>query len=96
MYDLDIKEALSQLPQQEVDLRNQWLKRGMDYSCERIYLPKALQVWSLCLSTTIMCIVKQCSVGGSRVFDEWIVSPSLGTECEVFLLKWYKDSRMET
>jgi ubiquinol-cytochrome c reductase subunit 7 len=26
MYDLDIKEALSRLPQQEVDLRNQRLK----------------------------------------------------------------------
>ncbi|CAM6014923.1 unnamed protein product [Sphagnum balticum] len=36
-------EALSRLPQQEVDLRNQQLKRGMDYSCKRIYLPKALQ-----------------------------------------------------
>ncbi|CAM6051843.1 unnamed protein product, partial [Sphagnum compactum] len=43
MYDLDIKEALSQLPQQEVDLHNQRLKRAMDYSCKHIYLPKALQ-----------------------------------------------------
>jgi hypothetical protein len=40
MYDLDIKEALSQLPQQEVDLRNQQLKRAMDYSC--IHISKSI------------------------------------------------------
>ncbi|XP_024365005.1 cytochrome b-c1 complex subunit 7-2, mitochondrial [Physcomitrium patens] len=43
MYDLDIKEALSRLPQQEVDLRNQRLKRAMDYSMKHQYLPKDLQ-----------------------------------------------------
>jgi ubiquinol-cytochrome c reductase subunit 7 len=43
MYDLDIKEALSRLPQQEVDLRNQRLKRAMDYSGKHTYMPKALQ-----------------------------------------------------
>jgi ubiquinol-cytochrome c reductase subunit 7 len=40
---LDIKEALARLPQQEVDLRNQRLKRAMDYSGKHIYMPKALQ-----------------------------------------------------
>jgi ubiquinol-cytochrome c reductase subunit 7 len=43
MYDLDIKEALSRLPQQEVDLRNQRLKRALDYSGKHTYMPKALQ-----------------------------------------------------
>ncbi|XP_024377497.1 cytochrome b-c1 complex subunit 7-1, mitochondrial isoform X2 [Physcomitrium patens] len=39
----DIKEALSRLPQEEVDLRNQRLKRAMDYSMKHQYLPKELQ-----------------------------------------------------
>ena len=44
LYDLDIKEALERLPQQERDLRNQRLKRAMDYSMKHQYLPKELQV----------------------------------------------------
>jgi hypothetical protein len=58
MYDLDIKEALSRLPQQEVDLRNQRLKRALDYSGKHTYMPKALQVWCLCLSATSMCVLE--------------------------------------
>lgn len=44
LYDLDIKEALNRLPQQEVDFRNQRLKRAMDYSAKHMYMPKDLQV----------------------------------------------------
>jgi hypothetical protein len=44
LNDLDIKEALNRLPQQEVDARNQRLKRAMDCSMKHAYLPKDLQV----------------------------------------------------
>jgi ubiquinol-cytochrome c reductase subunit 7 len=44
MYDLDVKEALNRLPQQEVDYRNQRLRRAIDYSMKHQYLPKDLQV----------------------------------------------------
>ena len=35
---LDVKEALSRLPKEEIDLRNQRLKRAMDLSLKHIYL----------------------------------------------------------
>lgn len=44
MYDLDIKEALSRLPREIVDARNQRLKRAMDLSMKHDYLPDSLQV----------------------------------------------------
>ena len=44
LNDLDIKEALNRLPQEEVDARNQRLKRAMDCSMKHAYLPKDLQV----------------------------------------------------
>lgn len=44
LNDLDIKEALNRLPQQEVDSRNQRLKRAMDCSMKHMYLPKDVQV----------------------------------------------------
>ncbi|XP_057960179.1 cytochrome b-c1 complex subunit 7 [Malania oleifera] len=43
MYDLDIKEALSRLPREIVDARNQRLKRAMDLSLKHKYLPEDLQ-----------------------------------------------------
>ena len=39
----DVEEALSRLPQEELDLRNQRLKRAMDLSLKHVYLPKELQ-----------------------------------------------------
>ncbi|MCO5562967.1 hypothetical protein L7F22_016603 [Adiantum nelumboides] len=41
--DLDIKEALSRLPQSVVDARNQRIKRAMDLSMKHSHLPKELQ-----------------------------------------------------
>lgn len=55
MYDLDIKEALNRLPQQEVDYRNQRLKRAMDYSLKHQYLPKDLQVLFLACYLHLFC-----------------------------------------
>ncbi|KAJ7549687.1 hypothetical protein O6H91_07G062500 [Diphasiastrum complanatum] len=43
LYDLDVKEALRRLPEDEVDLRNQRLKRALDCSLKHVYLPKELQ-----------------------------------------------------
>ncbi|KAL1532437.1 cytochrome b-c1 complex subunit 7-like [Salvia divinorum] len=43
MYDLDVKEALSRLPREIVDARNQRLKRAMDLSLKHEYLPEDLQ-----------------------------------------------------
>ncbi|KAJ7533875.1 hypothetical protein O6H91_13G068700 [Diphasiastrum complanatum] len=43
LYDLDVKEALKRLPQSEVDLRNQRLKRAIDYSLKHHYMPQDLQ-----------------------------------------------------
>ncbi|GBG71491.1 hypothetical protein CBR_g8907 [Chara braunii] len=43
MYDLDVGEALRRLPQSEVDLRNQRLKRAIDHSMKHTYLTKELQ-----------------------------------------------------
>ncbi|KAH6790874.1 Cytochrome bd ubiquinol oxidase [Perilla frutescens var. frutescens] len=43
MYELDVKEALSRLPKQVVDARNQRLKRAMDLSMKHEYLPEDLQ-----------------------------------------------------
>ncbi|CAN6209642.1 unnamed protein product, partial [Urochloa humidicola] len=42
-HDLDIKEALSRLPREVVDARNQRLKRAMDLSMKHQYLPDDLQ-----------------------------------------------------
>ncbi|PIA65471.1 hypothetical protein AQUCO_00100755v1 [Aquilegia coerulea] len=42
-YDLDIKEALSRLPREIVDARNQRLKRAMDLSMKHEYLSEELQ-----------------------------------------------------
>ncbi|KAJ6406274.1 hypothetical protein OIU84_009907, partial [Salix udensis] len=42
-YELDIKEALSRLPREIVDARNQRLKRAMDLSMKHEYLPDDLQ-----------------------------------------------------
>lgn len=39
----DVDEALKRLPQDEVDARNQRLKRAMDLSLKHEYLPKELQ-----------------------------------------------------
>jgi hypothetical protein len=44
MQDLDVKEALSRLPQSVVDARNQRLKRAMDLSLKHSHLPEDLQV----------------------------------------------------
>ncbi|CAM8960555.1 unnamed protein product [Rhodiola kirilowii] len=43
MYDLDIREALSRLPRQVVDARNQRIKRAMDLSMKHQYLPEEMQ-----------------------------------------------------
>uniref|UniRef100_K3ZYA7 Cytochrome b-c1 complex subunit 7 n=1 Tax=Setaria italica TaxID=4555 RepID=K3ZYA7_SETIT len=43
-HDLDIKEALSRLPREVVDARNQRLKRAMDLSMKHKYLPDEVQV----------------------------------------------------
>ncbi|KAH7425942.1 hypothetical protein KP509_11G078500 [Ceratopteris richardii] len=43
LQDLDVKEALSRLPQSVVDARNQRLKRAMDLSMKHSHLPKELQ-----------------------------------------------------
>jgi len=40
---LDNEEALNRLPQEELDLRNQRLKRAMDLSMKHTYLPKEMQ-----------------------------------------------------
>uniref|UniRef100_K3ZXZ1 Cytochrome b-c1 complex subunit 7 n=1 Tax=Setaria italica TaxID=4555 RepID=K3ZXZ1_SETIT len=42
-HDLDIKEALSRLPREVVDARNQRLKRAMDLSMKHKYLPDEVQ-----------------------------------------------------
>ncbi|KAF5183965.1 Cytochrome b-c1 complex subunit [Thalictrum thalictroides] len=42
-YDVDIKEALSRLPREIVDARNQRLKRAMDLSMKHEYLSDDLQ-----------------------------------------------------
>ncbi|KAK9835145.1 hypothetical protein WJX81_001074 [Elliptochloris bilobata] len=39
----DVEEALKRLPQEEVDARNQRLKRASDCSLKKAYLPKDLQ-----------------------------------------------------
>ena len=39
----DVDEVLKRLPQDEVDARNQRLKRAMDLSLKHVYLPKDLQ-----------------------------------------------------
>ena len=39
----DVDEALKRLPQDEVDARNQRLKRAMDLSLKHEYLSKSLQ-----------------------------------------------------
>lgn len=39
----DVAEALRRMPQQEVDLRNQRLKRAHDCSLKKAYLPKHIQ-----------------------------------------------------
>ncbi len=39
----DVDEALKRLPQDEVDARNQRLKRAMDLSLKHEYLPNDLQ-----------------------------------------------------
>jgi ubiquinol-cytochrome c reductase subunit 7 len=39
----DVDEALKRLPQEEVDARNQRLKRASDVSLKKAYLPKDLQ-----------------------------------------------------
>ena len=39
----DTEEALRRLPQEEVDLRMQRLKRAMDLSMKHVYLPKDMQ-----------------------------------------------------
>ena len=39
----DVGEALARLPQDEVDARNQRLKRAMDLSLKRDYLPPSLR-----------------------------------------------------
>ncbi|KAI7741302.1 hypothetical protein M8C21_009369 [Ambrosia artemisiifolia] len=43
MESLDIKEALTRLPREIVDVRNQWLLRAMDLSMKHEYLSKDLQ-----------------------------------------------------
>ncbi|BBN09878.1 ubiquinol-cytochrome c reductase subunit 7 [Marchantia polymorpha subsp. ruderalis] len=43
MYDLDIKEAMSRLPESEILARNARIKRAMDASMKHVYLPKELQ-----------------------------------------------------
>ncbi|KAL3695362.1 hypothetical protein R1sor_009438 [Riccia sorocarpa] len=43
MYDLDVKEALTRLPESEVLARNARIKRAMDASMKHEYLPKELQ-----------------------------------------------------
>jgi len=58
LYDLDVKEALNRLPQQEVDCRNQRLKRAMDCSMKHQYLPKDLQVWLPCMLTLLWNVKK--------------------------------------
>ena len=44
MQDLDVKEALTRLPQSVVDARNQRLKRAMDLSLKHSHLPEDLKV----------------------------------------------------
>ena len=39
----DLKEALKRLPQEEIDARNQRIKRAMDVSLKKSYLPKHVQ-----------------------------------------------------
>ncbi|EFJ21121.1 hypothetical protein SELMODRAFT_228505 [Selaginella moellendorffii] len=43
MGDPDLEEALSRLPQHELDLRNQRLKRAMDLSMKHTHLSKEMQ-----------------------------------------------------
>jgi ubiquinol-cytochrome c reductase subunit 7 len=38
-----VEEALHRLPQEELDLRNQRLKRAMDLSMKHVELPKEMQ-----------------------------------------------------
>ena len=39
----DLKEAMKRIPQEEIDARNQRIKRAMDVSLKKSYLPKHLQ-----------------------------------------------------
>ena len=39
----DLKEALKRIPQEEIDARNQRIKRAMDVSLKKSYLPKHVQ-----------------------------------------------------
>jgi hypothetical protein len=53
----DVDEALKRLPQDEVDARNQRLKRAMDLSLKHEYLSKELQA----VQTPFLTYVQVCA-----------------------------------
>jgi ubiquinol-cytochrome c reductase subunit 7 len=53
----DVEEALHRLPKEEIDARNQRLKRGADMSLKRDYLPAELQK----LQTPFLFYIKVCA-----------------------------------
>jgi ubiquinol-cytochrome c reductase subunit 7 len=58
----DVEEALHRLPKEEVDARNQRLKRGADMSLKRDYLPAELQK----LQTPFLFYIKVCAAVSNR------------------------------
>uniref|UniRef100_K3ZY52 Cytochrome b-c1 complex subunit 7 n=1 Tax=Setaria italica TaxID=4555 RepID=K3ZY52_SETIT len=58
-HDLDIKEALSRLPREVVDARNQRLKRAMDLSMKHKYLPDEVQTPFRSYLSDMLALVKK-------------------------------------
>ena len=54
----DVDEALKRLPQEEVDARNQRLKRAMDLSLKHVDLEKGMQA----KQTPYLSYIRVCSV----------------------------------
>lgn len=70
-YDPIVKEALSKLPPEEMELRNKRLKRAIDLDLKKTYLPEELQakedIWNPYLRTRIEAI-KQKAVE-KQIYD---------------------------
>lgn len=80
LMDLDVKEALSRLPQAEVDARNQRLRRAHDLSLKHEDLPKQLQEvqtpYSFYINDTLERVKleneEKAALGTGRTYDRAI------------------------
>jgi ubiquinol-cytochrome c reductase subunit 7 len=72
-----VEEALSRLPQEELDLRNQRLKRAMDLSLKHVYLAKDMQEkqtpWNFYLTPTLEQVeaerAERASLGAGQPYN---------------------------